>query len=242
MTTEIARTQQTSQDKVFKPFSTTNHGLFGIQRAMYLFGIQQGMYVDQGQFKFLDPDSLNDIDKVRCDNLNWVGDGFTYKDGQKKVFGDGWIRLSNVSYWSYVLDVAPEFFVTYMELSSPLGFEESLNIETFSPPLDQQTWWSKSLAELLRSAYEWSYVVDDPWNNTEAIAACSRKLFDILDFPEALIQEIESYPDMHVFKYLKGDINARLRPVSFPNVSDEMREFFTEKMQQYPPLLPHERI
>lgn len=232
MTTEIARTQQTSYDKIFKSFSPTNHGLFGIQQAMYL---------DQGEFKLVDPDSMKEMDKKRCDDLNWAGIGFTYSQGEK-IFGDGWVRMQNVSYWSYVLDVAPEFFVTYMEITSPLGLEESLKLETFSPPIDQQTWWSKSLAEFLRNAYEWSRVVDDPWNNTERIAYCSRRMFEILQFPDDLIQEIDSYPDMHVFKYLKGDTNARLRPTSFPDVSDEMKEFFWAKVQQYPPLLPHERI
>lgn len=232
MAADSSRTPQLSYEKLFKPFSPDNHGLFGIMQAVY---------IDHGEMKWIDPKTLKDMEDVRCDNLNWTGVGFKYVDG-KKIYGDGWVHISNVTNYAQVLDVAPYFFVTYFELRSPAGEKESLALETFSPPIHEQIWWAKSLAEFLRNTYEWSEMVDSPWDNEEGIAVHSRRFFDILNFPPNLIDEIKSYPDMHVFRYLKGEANARLRPTEFPNVSDEMKEFFWSKAQQYPPLLPHERI
>ena len=209
------------QTKVFKPFDVNNHGLFALARAVF---------VDESKFA---------AQAGRCDNLNYAPVGFAWNPETKTHFGATWFALPNVGNNKELIDAAPDFFVMYFELYKEDGVFGNLGtpapeMETHNPPMETQTWLAKSLGEWLRLTYEWSKVTEEPWNNTQAIATHSKRFFEVMEMPSELYQEIENMPDMHVFRYLKGDQNARTRPTEFPNISNAMKEWFSAKMDQYP--------
>jgi hypothetical protein len=208
------------ETKVFKPFDANNHGLFVLARAMF---------VDESKFT---------VQSGRCDNLNYAPIGLAWNPETNTHFGATWFSLKNLGNYKELIDAAPDFFVLYFELYKEDGIFGKLGtpapeMETHNPLLETQTWVAKSLGEWLRLTYEWSKVTEEPWSNTQAIATHSKRFFEIMEMPSELYQEIEGMPDMHVFRYLKGDQNARTRPTEFPNVSNAMKEWFSAKMDQH---------
>ena len=225
--------QHITKDVLFKPFSNENVGLFNIMRATY---------IDDGNTHHFHDLSGKELEVRRCDTLNWSPIGFMFDQVNHPFFGDGWINLREIRTYCQVMDVAPEFFIVYVELFDNELKKTSLELETPEPPVDQQTWSYKTAACLLRGMYEWASVTEAPWANNSLIAQHCKRFFEVIQFPEDLIEEIRNLPDMHVYRYIKGDTDARSRPTSYPELSDQMKEWFWTKVLEYPPKLPHERI
>jgi hypothetical protein len=59
---------------------------------------------------------------------------------------------------------------------------------------------------------EWASVTDDPWNSTDNIALAANQFFEKLQMPSAIKDSIGSHGPMHVYRYLRGDTNARQQP------------------------------
>jgi len=68
---------------------------------------------------------------------------------------------------------------------------------------------TQSLGEMFKLVLEWAQMADEPFNSTENVAV---KAFDFskkLGLNESLVS---NQPDMQIFEYVKGNLNARLRP------------------------------
>jgi hypothetical protein len=101
--------------------------------------------------------------------------------------------------------------------------------------------WSRSLelgpsfGELLKIMREWSLMLSPPFNLSEhPMAIFSKMFFDELNPPEEILVEIDSYPDMHLVKYLKGDENHRELDSGFPEMSDAMKDWVVSIVQNNP--------
>jgi len=73
---------------------------------------------------------------------------------------------------------------------------------------------SRSIFPLLKLMLEWASMTDEPWNSTENVAVASKQFFEKLGMPDAVKNSIESQGPMHIYRYLRGDDNARQQPHS----------------------------
>jgi hypothetical protein len=101
--------------------------------------------------------------------------------------------------------------------------------------------WSRSLetphsfGELLKTMREWSFMLEAPFNlANHPMAIWSRMFFDELNPPKEILNEIDSYPDMHLARFLKGDINHREINADFPEMSVFMKEWVVKIVKENP--------
>jgi hypothetical protein len=70
-----------------------------------------------------------------------------------------------------------------------------------------------TVQEGLKQIIEWAAVNSEPFANNETISSKAAQFLSLLNFSDTEIEHIQStQPDMQIYKYLKGDINARTRP------------------------------
>lgn len=68
----------------------------------------------------------------------------------------------------------------------------------------------KTFFGLLKLMMEWRVVKNPPFNNDEQIATIAQKLLISMQIPQVILSEIwNTHPDMHVFRFLKGQSSAR---------------------------------
>jgi hypothetical protein len=92
---------------------------------------------------------------------------------------------------------------------------------------------ARTIQEFFKNMREWSFMVDEPFSSTEPIAVYSKMFLDTISPPNSILDEIDSWPDMHLEKFLKGDTNARARNVDFPDISAEFRTWFDAIMDEF---------
>lgn len=92
---------------------------------------------------------------------------------------------------------------------------------------------ARTIQEFFKNMREWSFMSDPPFSSAEPIAYYSKLFIDSLNMPASIIDEIDSWPDMHLAKYLKGDTNARARTLNFPELSVEFKEWFDGVMDEF---------
>lgn len=93
---------------------------------------------------------------------------------------------------------------------------------------------ARTLPEMFKIICEWSAVTEEPWNNTQDIAVKAKGFIKSLSMPSDVYNSVsQNQADMHIFRYLNGNTEARLRPdisdiVNFDNiVIDWLRTKFT---------------
>ena len=74
------------------------------------------------------------------------------------------------------------------------------------------------------------------------MATYSKTAIDTLNPPQNIMDEIDALPDMHLARFLKGDPNHRDVVENFPQMSDDMRNWFEEKLQEFKPRTTNERL
>jgi hypothetical protein len=85
-------------------------------------------------------------------------------------------------------------------------------------------------------------MVDAPFNSDHPMATYSKTAIDTLNPPQNIMDEIDALPDMHLARFLKGDPNHRDVVENFPQMSDDMRNWFEEKLQEFKPRTTNERL
>jgi hypothetical protein len=149
---------------------------------------------------------------------------------------DEFFTVMNLKRLAIFLEVPGKFCLTYMELQQP---DQEGNMVA-SPYLERGP-WSRSLelgasfGELLKIMREWSLMLSPPFDLSEhPMAIFSKMFFDELNPPEEILAEIDSYPDMHLSRYLMGDENHRELNSGFPEMSDAMKDWVVLIVQNNP--------
>ena len=72
---------------------------------------------------------------------------------------------------------------------------------------------SRSLLPTLKLIIEWAEMTESPWLSREPVALAARNFLYRLQMPEEVKREIEeNQSDMHVYRYLRGEKDARRQP------------------------------
>lgn len=212
-----------AEEILFRPPSLENKGIFYLAKSMFV-ATGNNYHVD------------------RCDNLTYAPVSPVYDTdfesdacifGKKSAYANCNWEINNVGYFENIIDASPHFFVTYVE------FVEKINLTSFSAKHleDNESpsglWSAHSVSELLKNIREWQIVHQNPFNVNHPMAEISNKFFEITQPSEDIINEIDSYPDMHLARFLKNDPNHRNHIDEFPQISNNVKDWFKQLTIQY---------
>jgi len=210
---------------VFRAPSSLNQGRFFLHKSVFII------------------DGYNVPRSGRCDNFTYSAaspvSGTEYQDesidvGVYSPYTGVTLSTHHVTTHEVVLNVSPLFFFHFIKLGTPALDNQRIH----SPELESEgpggLWTGKSLAELFKNIREWSFMVEDPFNLNHPMAIYSKMVIDTLLPPQEVIDEIDAMPDMHLARFLKGDENHRDDVDGFPQMSDNMIEWFKTKLEQFP--------
>jgi hypothetical protein len=88
---------------------------------------------------------------------------------------------------------------------------------------------------------EWSFMVEEPFNSDHPMAIYSKMAIDLLEIPQAVLDEIDAMPDMPLAMFLKGQANYRLIP-AHPTISAEFKQWIVTVVNKYPTLTFEEKL
>lgn len=126
-------------------------------------------------------------------------------------------------------------FITYIEIN-----DTELEMEAFVDPQN----CARTLQELFRLMLEWEWAHLE-LGNTEEIAVVAHELLTDLSMPEDVREWIwSSVPESRVFKYLRGDVNARERAdiSEIPPMTKEFEDWCLHLILGRPILWPYGSI
>jgi len=197
-------------------------------------------------------DGHNTAYSGRCDNMTYALElpthNTVYHDegiyvGETSPYTGHYLSRSDVAAFQKIIDAAPNFCITYMTFISQ-NIDGSVSPAQYIADGDfpGALWFGKSLIELLKTIREWSFMVEEPFNSDHPMAVYSKLVFDTLETPQFIFEELDSLPDMHLSRFLKGDPNHRSRVSGFPQMSDNMMKWFKEKLLQFPPKTTNQRL
>jgi hypothetical protein len=94
---------------------------------------------------------------------------------------------------------------------------------------------ARTLGGFFKLMSEWAAVHEEPFNDVSPYAIYARKLMDTLPFTQEILDEIASFPDMDVARYLKGEtgINVTSRTAEPYELSDGFKSWFVGVMEKY---------
>lgn len=226
--------QITPQEIIFRDPNKSNKGIFILHKSYFVI------------------EGFNFPRAGRCDNFTYTGVSPTYGteyQGESVTIGNKNLSFSvqdpeieNGMVWTQFLEVPGKFCLTYTEpvIAGNKSKTEAKDFEDGMNPA--ALWYGKSLIELFKIMREWSLMVEDPFNLDHPMAIYSKMVFDTLQPPSDIMEEIDVLPDMHLFRFLKGDDNHRERQEDFPKMSTEMMHWFLKKMEEYPKTTTREKL
>jgi len=180
----------------------------------------------------------------RCDNLTYNSTFVSYQTpyhAESMYAGEG-IPLSNWVSWLRILDAIPNFNIMYMSCKEFHLTGSNYPADYLFQGYPSTLWFGKTLVELLKNIREWSFMVDAPFNSDHPMAMYSKMALETLDPPQSVLDEIDGLPDMHLARYLKGDPNHRDLVEGFPQMSDDMKLWFTQKLEEFAPKTTNQRL
>ena len=196
-------------------------------------------------------DGTNVAYSGRCDTMTYstegVAHGTAYHNegiylGETSPY-TGHLYNTSDGAWVRVIDDTPNFCIIYTSCKQRL-----LDGSTY--PADHilrgdfpaSLWYGKSLIELFKNMREWSFMLEEPFNSDHPMATYSKLALDTLEVPQEFLDEIDSLPDMHLARFLKGDPDHRDILENYPQMSEAMMDWFKEKMELYPHITTNQRL
>lgn len=177
----------------------------------------------------------------RCDNLTISAkslsadtpyEGHSIRIGKSSDYNDYIIYPSNIKEFDYSFCYYPHFLFLYMDCTRTIGEEKVfLDLQTTYTP--SAMWSARSVYQLFKNMREWSFMLEDPFNSDHPMAEYSKIVFDSLQVPQEIIDEIDSMPDMHLAKFLKGQDDYKIIP-PHPVISENFKNWVWETAQKYP--------
>jgi hypothetical protein len=162
----------------------------------------------------------------RCDNVSFSGviptEGTPYASHAHSFYtntlvSDAVLEILRVVKFEHPIAVTPHFYITYIELNTWFDSE--------ADPTPSTMWSARSIFQLFKNLREWSFLVEEPFNSDHPMATYSKLVFDTLNPPQEILDEIDALPDMHLAKFLKGEPDYKLIPHPYPEVSEEFKEW-----------------
>jgi len=181
---------------------------------------------------------------VRCDSGGYGPQGLLWEEGSEFPFGPSWIpSLSHLQTYEIVLDYSPYFYIVYVEIPEIKAISSATTFTYFDSKYETtkdkgRLWFARTMQELFKNMFEWSSVYDEPFNNREIMAEYSKYSLELMDIPESIANEIKQLPDMHLYRYLKGDVLAQERPSNIPNMSEQFVLWLKSKIDTQRPKNP----
>jgi len=200
---------------------------------------QQGLFVlTKGMF--VNSTGLEDS-MVRCDSGGYGPQGLLWEENSEFPFGVDWVpTVSHLQAYEIVLDYSPHFYIIYVEVPEIKAISSATTF-TFSDSKYETTkdavrlWSARTMQELFKNMFEWASVYEEPFNNREIMAEYSKYALELMDIPESIVSEIKQLPDMHLYRYLKGDVFAQERPSNIPDMSEQFILWLKLKMETQRP-------
>jgi hypothetical protein len=91
---------------------------------------------------------------------------------------------------------------------------------------------AQSFPHILKMAYEWSLLSEEPWQSQDSVAILCKAAFTDWDIPQDALQEIvDSQPDTVLGLFLSGDSNPRRSIEENKNVPEKFKNWFTAKLR-----------
>lgn len=199
------------------------------------FALMKGVFVIDGETV---------IYSDRCDNLTYnstfVTSGTKYHSDSMYA-GEG-ISVSNWGYWNRVIDATPHFCIMFMS-AKEIHLNGGHYVANYSfQGYPSTLWFAHSIIELFKNIREWSFMVDEPFNLDHPMATYSKLAMNILAPPQDILDEIDSLPDMHLARFLKGDPNHRDTVEGFPQMSENFKAWFEDKLEEFKPKTTNQRL
>jgi len=177
----------------------------------------------------------------RCDNLSITSKSLaadTAYEGQSVVLGKSSdyseysVQISDVKEFYNIMAYYPHFMITYLNATRTFkGQHVFFDIQDSSTPASM--WIARSIYQLFKNMREWSFMLEEPFNSDHPMAEYSKIVFDSLEIPENILEEIDSMPDMHLAKFLKGEENYKIIP-DHPAISQDFKDWVWEMVNKYP--------
>lgn len=180
----------------------------------------------------------------RCDNLTYNCTFVTQRTpyhNESYHAGDD-IPVESFVSWLRVIDAAPDFCISFVALKERQLDGSDAWADYLFEDKPSTLWYGKSLMELFKNIREWSFMVDAPFNSDHPMATYSKKAIEVLNIPQSILDEIDSFPDMHLARFLKGDPNHRDLVEGFPNMSDGMKIWIDEILEAFAPKTTNQRL
>lgn len=185
-----------------------------------------------GFFKFMDSKPAGRYSEERCDAAR-NGPAVFIRDGQTPV-GSAVnslrpMLLSDLEIYFSLLSVdgvGHLIYVKYFEGQNDSNEEFETN-ESDLPTA------ARSLFPLLRLLLEWGEVTNSPWNSTEPVPLAAQEFLLKLEMTPSVREDIKvNHGPMHVYRYLRGDENARNQPPAdeLSHLTDITRRWVLSKM------------
>ena len=171
----------------------------------------------------------------RCDNISFSGvsptDGTPYESHAQSLYAptivsDAIIDITQIVKYVSPIAVPPHFYIKYLELNNLFDIE--------SDPSPSTMWMAKSIFQFFKNIREWSFLVEEPFNSDHPMAIYSKMVFDILNPPQEIIDEIDALPDMHLAMFLKGNPAYKKIPCPYPEVSEAFKAWVLQLSVDYP--------
>jgi hypothetical protein len=214
------------ENLMFRAPSIENQGKFSLMKSMFII------------------DGHNVPRSGRCDNLTYSVElptfGTEYQDegiymGVHSPYLNMTLSTHHIPGFDIFLDASPLFCFLFIRYATPALDNQWVH----SPEIQEGAypgalWSALSLAEFFKNIREWSFLVDEPFNSDHPMAVYSKMVIDTLAIPQNVLDEIDSMPDMHLARFLKGDINHRDYVDGFPQMSENMIVWFKTKLEEFP--------
>jgi hypothetical protein len=178
----------------------------------------------------------------RCDNFLVTGiavsqetpyEGEAFVVGRSSHYSDTILEAKHVIKLEYPIYCPPNFLFAYLEVNSAAEGMSSgiLNFEI--EPTPSVMWAGRSIYHLFKNIREWSFMVDAPFNSDHPMATYSKLVLDSLNVPQEILNEIDSMPDMHLAKFLKGQSNYKQIP-EHASISQSFKDWILQISEEYP--------
>ena len=206
-----------------------------------VFFIQKCIFMEEGK----------NVNKAgRCENLTYGGisvamgtpyENETWESGWKSDYDDFELQVTGIEKWGHVISVVPHFFIDYIQIkyTSVDGSHGTLDLEKRALPMSM--WLGRSIYQLFKTLREWSFMAEEPFNSDHPMAIYSKMAIDLLEVPQAIMDEIDAMPDMHLAKFLKGQEDYKHIP-AHPVISQEFKQWIIQMSEKYPTLTFEEQL
>jgi hypothetical protein len=99
----------------------------------------------------------------------------------------------------------------------------------------------RSIFQLFKTMREWSFMIEEPFNSDHPFAIYSKMAIDMLEIPQDILDEIDTMPDMHLAKFLKGQTDYKLIP-AHPAMSQAFKQWIVDTTEKYPTLTFEQKL